>query len=147
MVKDRADGSWADGTLTLLCNNEVLVAGGSDENRVYSSAEICDPSTGTWRRTGSMTDARFHHTATLLPDCTVLVTGGANLSGTLSSTEIYDPKTEAWFKGPQMPIGRTNQRASLLPNSLLLVTGGYFSNATNLPLKETDLPPLSSLPH
>ena len=46
---------------------------------------------GTWSLTGSMSTARYVHTATLLPDGRVLVSGGANGSAYLASAEIFSP--------------------------------------------------------
>jgi N-acetylneuraminic acid mutarotase len=54
---------------TLLPNGKVLVAGGTCVNGscvYFSSAELFDPTTGTWTATGSMNTARVDHTATLL---------------------------------------------------------------------------------
>ena len=43
----------------------MLVAGGSDDITLLASAEVYDPTTGTWTTTGSMAQARFEHTASL----------------------------------------------------------------------------------
>jgi hypothetical protein len=59
-------------TQTLLPNGKVLLAGGYDRTcaippcPALSSAELYDPSSGTWSPTGSMNTARSGHTATLL---------------------------------------------------------------------------------
>jgi hypothetical protein len=49
-----------------------LIAGGEN----LASAELYDPTTGTFTLTGSMTAVREVHTATLLNNGTVLVAGG-----------------------------------------------------------------------
>ena len=54
----------------------VLVAGGLDGNDILNTAELYDPSTGTWTRTGNMSDARLDHTASVLMNGMVLVAGG-----------------------------------------------------------------------
>src|SRR5262249_54952746 len=66
-------------TATRLVDGRVLVTGDLDPSRSgpdLASAELYDPTTGTWSATGSMRVARNRHTATLLMDGRVLITSG-----------------------------------------------------------------------
>jgi N-acetylneuraminic acid mutarotase len=124
-------------TATLLPDGKVLVAGGNtgviavpieqldatDAFNVQSSAELYDPSTGTWSATGSMVAARSGHTAMLLPDGKVLVAGGN--TGVQSSAELYDPSTGTWTATGNMVTARSGHTATLLPDGKVLVAGGY----------------------
>jgi hypothetical protein len=93
-------------TLTWLPNGMVLAAGGETDSCTgngcgfagsVASAELYDPSTGTFFPTGSMATARSTHTATLLRDGRVLVAGGVSyggigiFGGSLASAELYTP--------------------------------------------------------
>ena len=79
-------------TATLLLDGKVLVAGGGGD---LASAELYDPSSGSWTATGNMNGVRGGHTATLLRDGKVLVVGGGDGTvtswGPLASAELYDP--------------------------------------------------------
>jgi hypothetical protein len=70
----------------------VLICGGYGPGGVYySSADIYDPTTGSWRPTGAMTTTRKNHAATRLANGNVLVTGGYHDPCTvLSSAELYN---------------------------------------------------------
>jgi hypothetical protein len=124
-------------TATLLNNGQVLVAGGLCGNStqcstspVLASAELYNPSTGTWTVTGSMSTPRYQHTATLLKNGQVLVTGGLNGAeggeGTVSldSAELYNPSTGTWSTTGSMTVSRFLHDAALLQNGEVLVAGG-----------------------
>jgi len=110
-------------TATLLGDGDVLVAGGLNAANYnlagMKSADLYDPTTGTWTRTGSMAFARYGQTATLLSDGTVLVAGG-----TTATAEIYEPAPGIWARPGAMSTFRTDQSATLLRDGHVLVTGG-----------------------
>ena len=110
-------------TATLLPNGKVLLIGGWDNRGLLSSAEIYDPSAGTFTLTGNMSVGRGDFTATLLSNGKVLVAGGEN-EGALSSAEIYDPPTEKFVPTGKMNAERTMHTAVLLPDGKVLVAGG-----------------------
>jgi N-acetylneuraminic acid mutarotase len=117
-------------TATLLPNGQLLVAGGFGNAGCLSSAEVCNPATGTWTTIGAMASARENHTATLLPNGQVLVAGGEGSSGyVLSGAELYNPVAGTWTAtAGTMLAARENHTATVLPNGLVLVTGGYGSS-------------------
>jgi WD40 repeat protein len=82
-------------TATLLSDGRVLITGGYDGTPASASggsasAELHDPKTGTFARTGSMTAGRTGHSATLLSDGRVLVAGGS-YEQTTQTAELYQP--------------------------------------------------------
>ena len=102
----------------------MLVAGGYNDNSAYlASAELYDPSTGTWTATGNLNIARFGHTATLLANGEVLVAGGYD-SRYLTSAELYDPATGTWTLTGRLNTARLAHTAALLPGGEVLVAGG-----------------------
>lgn len=86
-------------TATMLHNGTVLLAGGNiynpfgqPSNTTLDSAEIYDPTAGTFSATGKLAAPRQQFEATLLDDGQVLVTGGSNAtSDFLDTAEIYHP--------------------------------------------------------
>jgi N-acetylneuraminic acid mutarotase len=134
-------------TATLLPDGKVLVAGGTGSNNTtgsnsaLASAELYDPSNGSWTVTGSMVTPRMFHTATLLPDGKVLVAGGTgnNVTGKpLASAELYDPSSGSWTATGRMPTPRMLHTATLLPDGNVLVAGGLDNNSAS------GKPPLAS---
>jgi Galactose oxidase, central domain len=121
-------------TATRLRDGRVLVAGGEwgtqDDGSAYASAEIYDPATGKWSRTGSMTTPRYDAAAILLDNGRVLVTGGQDDDpDTLSSAELYDPTTGKFTKTGSMSIARSQQTAALLGDGRVLIAGGSTTDA------------------
>jgi hypothetical protein len=108
-------------TSTLLPNGQVLVAGGFDSSGILSSAELYNPSIGTWMATTSaMINAHDLHTATLVPNGKVLIAGG-NYNG----PELYDPATGMWSATGALNASREFHTATLLTNGKVLVAGGF----------------------
>ena len=110
-------------TATLLPNGKALITGGQHrENgllrQFLASADLYDPAAGTFTATGSMTVARYGHTATLLPSGKVLIAGG-DASGT--SAELYDPTAGTFTATGTVTTGA--QTATLLLSGKVLVTG------------------------
>jgi hypothetical protein len=82
---------------TLLSNGEFLIAGGSNTTSYFASAELYNPSTGSFTFTGSMNTARAVFTGTLLTNGEALVAGGENSQIIrISSAELYNPSTGRW---------------------------------------------------
>jgi Galactose oxidase, central domain len=121
-------------TATLIPNGKVLIAGGGygyNCNCARASAELYDPSTGTFTATGDMTTPRQSHTATLLPSGKVLIAGGSVLLGRtlpLANAELYDPSTETFTATGEMTTTRASHTASLLNNGKVLIAAGVSTN-------------------
>jgi N-acetylneuraminic acid mutarotase len=120
-------------TATLLPNGQLLVAGGFNDNTgEVGSAELYDPTSGTWSTTASLNTARHVHTATLLANGKVLVAGGYN-GDSLASAELFSWAAGSWTTTTDtMSVPRELHTATLLPNGKVLVAGGYTNiTATN----------------
>ena len=123
-------------TATVLPNGTVLAAGGWDGvnfNSHHASADLYDPSTGTWVPTGAMRVPRTGHTATLLANGKVLVAAGSPrahdfppFGSTTAFAELYDPATGTWADTANvMAKRRVNHAATRLADGRVLVSGGY----------------------
>jgi hypothetical protein len=129
-------------TATLLQNGQVLVAGGFGDTsacqdvgvQAQNTAELYDPGTGSFKKTGNMGLPRGGHTATLLTNGKVLVAGGEDqvAGGTGSaSAELYDPSTGAFTPTGSMNVARFRHTATLLQNGKVLVVGGVPGDSSN----------------
>ena len=135
-----------ESTATLLADGKVLVVGGGTDVGgtavdLTATAELYDPSTGKWTKTGEMTMSRAQHTATLLQDGRVLVAGGfcskrcppyldpdLDPSGAIATAEIYDPRTGTWSATGSMTTPRAVHTATLLADGKVLVAGAEHAD-------------------
>lgn len=123
-------------TATLLSSGKVLIMGGwgtdqCDEDRKYgcvhsrTTAEIYDPQTQNFIKTGRLVFERSGHTATLLPNGSVLIAGGTKTYGEASaSAEIYNPFTGKFKATGNLISARSSHSATLLPDGKVLIAGG-----------------------
>ena len=108
-------------TATLLDDGRVLIVGGrGDEWPIpveVAHAELYDPLTGTFTRTGSMFGGRAFHIAIRLPGGKVLVAGGARWD-----PEVYDPATGTFHTtGPLQYLDYIIDAALLQDGKVLLL--------------------------
>lgn len=129
---------------TLLSSGKVLLVGGQEETydsstgargyRYLSTAELYDPTLGTFASTGSLGGGvRGSHTATALKDGKVLIVGGYGVTTAYNTTELYDPVAGTFSMSGSLPgtfSGVTKHTATLLPSGLVLVAGGTTGNVT-----------------
>ena len=108
------------------CINDCLSA-------TTKSAELYNPTSGTFTVTGSMVQARAEFGVTLLANGQVLVAGGCtayDANGCLSTTtkaEIYDPTSGTWKSTGALRAARHAMTATLLASGKVLVAGGATS--------------------
>jgi N-acetylneuraminic acid mutarotase len=141
---NHAAGSWSStGSMNvartsaravLLANGDVLTTGGCINSdclgSTTASAEIYNPATGKWTRTGSMLKGRAEFVAVLLSNGDVLVAGGCtsyNANGCVAVTtaaELYNPATGKWSSTGAMRAARMAMSATVLPDGKVLIAGG-----------------------
>lgn len=114
-----------DPPANLLPNGLILVAGGDGGNDIVRSAELYDPSSGTFAPTANMSVSRVGQSATTLPDGTVLVAGGGSTNiGVASSVDLYLPFSGTFAPAGNMTLPRVGFASVLLNDGSLLLTGG-----------------------
>lgn len=150
-IYDPSRGAWKSAapdlisrdyqSATLLDTRRVLVAGGlgADGKEVHASSELFDHeatdpeqpgAAGGFAPTGSLTTARFAHTATLLRGGKVLVVGGSDRIGAnLASAEIFDPASGQWSSAGAMASARG---AHLAGTKDVIAPGAASFTATRL---------------
>lgn len=113
-----------DHTATLLADESVLLAGGSDGDTELASVEIIDPVGMSVALLGSLATSRADHTATLLPDGRILVAGGRAANTSLADAELLDPETGVSDPAGSMKWARADHQALTLPDGRVLLIGG-----------------------
>jgi len=114
----------------LLRDGSVLIVGGSDKRDwrgQYDSAEIYDPSSGSFKAIGRMHQARFKIVNAVAPlnDGRVLIAGGAD------RVEVYDPTTRTFRAvDGHFDAARFFVSATPLKDGRVLITGGYNDRGT-----------------
>jgi N-acetylneuraminic acid mutarotase len=117
----------------VLSNGSVLVVGGCVNDclsATTNSAELYNPTAGTFTATGSMVQARAEFGVTLLANGQVLVAGGCTAydangcASTTNKAEIYNPATGTWKATGALRGARHAMTATLLPSGKVLVAGG-----------------------
>ncbi len=110
-----------------LADGRVLVAGGLPGESAILTAEIYDPTAGTWTPTG--TPMLYPHDwpiGATLCDGRVFVAGRNDANA--REAELYDPAANAWIPAGKMKLTHIYGTATLLDDCRLLLTGGYNSN-------------------
>ena len=129
----------------LLPSGSVLVAGGCVKvcaGRNTTTAELYDPSSGTWSKTGSMATARVYFGLAVLSNGTVLAVGGCTgqnangCSGVTTAAETYDPLTGKWVATGSLQTARGAFTTTVLPSGRVLVAGGI--DASNNPISSAE---------
>jgi MYXO-CTERM domain-containing protein len=101
---------------------KILVSGGSASGTELASAELFDPTSGTWSATGSMKAARSGHAAIYLRDLgAALVVGGVGGGDLLASAEGF--YGGAWFDAGSLSTARMATVAVDLPRKVMVVGG------------------------
>ena len=131
---DPTTGAWSSAgllsvprfghTATLLPSGKVLVTGGCTASGCSTDtavSELYDPVSNGWSTTGSLSTARYYHTAVLLKTGKVLAIGG---SAGANTCELYNPSTGTWSYAASTTVARYLNTATLLPDGKVLVTGG-----------------------
>jgi hypothetical protein len=120
---------------TVLVEGGASVSNGQPVNEGTPTAEIYNPSTGTWaiHPPQDMSTGRTEHTATLLPDGTVIVCGGISI---LLPSDLYNSASQSFSTVGGLLHQRQRHVSLLLTNPAwgslvgkVLAIGGAFTGS------------------
>jgi len=105
-----------------LASGRAMLVGGSNGAGPLRSADVYDPATDTWTKTGDMNVPRWFHTATALPDGGVMAVGGQGGPG---NPEVWSPTTGTWTVVAKAAYTRGDGTSAVtLPGGRVLTFGG-----------------------
>jgi len=116
-------------------NNEVLIAGGIDNNTTLSSAEEFNSANNTFSSLGAtLTTPRYGAVASELPGGSVLIAGGSNGATVTQTAEIFNPSFDTFTALPapgatELQTPRELATATTLPSGKVLIAGGQSTEA------------------
>ena len=119
-----------------------------DHGHALATAEVFDPATGEWTKTGSLRYARYGVNAVTLTDGRVLIAGSGPGSsdgvaqvgaGAATTAEIYDPKTGRFTMAGRFPgIDLARMKLSGKPSWVKLADPQPYDNGTLVALPGGD---------
>src|SRR5262249_17436862 len=118
-------------TAALLSSGKVLVAGGitgTTAATVTASAEVYDPTAGTWSTTGAMATARYRHVPVIYAGKPLVIPGDGSTALT-ATVEQYAPTAGTWSVFNSLNTARWIHAATVLANGTVLVSGGEITTA------------------
>jgi hypothetical protein len=127
-------GMNSEAGFTLLPNDKVLTV---NTDGAGDTAEIYDPATGQWSKTGPIPAALSNGE---IGPALALPSGKTLAQGATGANALYDPMTNSWMAGPSFPklknglqLSAPDNPTAILPNgNLLTVTSSNTRDTNNL---------------
>ncbi len=106
-------------------------AGGPSGDTSLATAEVFNPSDGSWTAAGALSGSRSGHVAVAFPDGRVLVAGGDQVTRgnrrALATAEIFTLEKREWRSAGTMNCPRSEASAALAGDGSVIVAAGDFA--------------------